>query len=205
MSNICHAVTISGNIHNGITSQNECLTCDSGYVRGTWNSGCGPEINCGCGSGDILKALPATAYPYKNIISTQTIENYDKDESIIKVKARVEWLPSVPSKYYKINVFQNNDKTIYYSSAIEECKQVFDIEVLFDIPANILIQGFENDVVTDPHQKENEIYKTRFTIKKDDDKTYSYENLTTLRRKDHENNSYVYESSLSEGVCVFKN
>jgi len=128
------------------------------------------------------------------------VENEENQK--VMVESRVEWYNQVQSKYYKIRVEQNNLVKNYVIESTNECKQISNIAVLPSVPAYIGIIGFDKDPKTNPHQKANDVYKTKYTINIDDENTYSYENLTTTRRKDHETNgSVVYETSLSEGVC----
>ena len=115
----------------------------------------------------------------------------------------VEWRPLVVSNYYRINVTQNDKKKSYIIESSNLCKQVANVDVLPDIHAFVQICGFTENP-TDPsvgRGKVNDVYTVRYTLKIDDENTCSYENLSTVRRRDKETKgSVVYETELIEGV-----
>jgi hypothetical protein len=120
------------------------------------------------------------------------------------VESRLEWIPFIISKYYKILVTQNDKTTFYSIETSNECKQITDILVLPDILSYIYIYGYNEDPTKKgSSQAVNDIYRVNYTVKIDDANTYTYENIITTRRKDKEiNGDVIYETRLIEGVCL---
>ena len=175
-----------------------CVDC-GGIVAQDWQSGClQTPTGCVC---EATPTMPAEACPYtfKNLDSSKSI--ISDNEAILKVRTRVQWNPIEKYKYYKVIVQQNNKQKIDIIETvnINECKQFVDIFVFPAVPAFISIIGYH--YIPTIESQNISVFKTKYTVTIAEN-NYVYENISTVRRKDKENEStIVYETNLIEGVC----
>ena len=188
----------------GVQRCNSTGTCGGYHCNGgSYHNGHLPTSKLVCDNHAVVFAV--YGYPYSSNQSPLK-KNNDKDTNTQQeqqeIQCRFEWYPLVTSNYYRINIKQNKKSKNYTVQSSSECKQFVDINVLPDIPASIIVFGFDFDPNITPNHKPIDKYTTTFTITSSDPYTYVYENKSTTRRKDKEiNGSVVFEASVIEGVC----